>query len=70
MKKPNLSFDELQKFGVELLDPAGPDLICKSCGIGWTPRKRGRQRKLMSGWWLCPLGCNDPSTSERGSIRL
>jgi len=51
------SQEELEKVGVQIVDPTKMTLQCKVCGQKWHPdiRKGGN---LPSGYWKCPSGCN------------
>jgi hypothetical protein len=70
MNPLNLSYLELQKFGVAYKnttsDQGGgikrkivPRLVCNQCGRSWRlPSVKGG-RSLPDGYWICPKGCNN-----------
>lgn len=47
--------NQLDRAGVELLDRGF--LLCKNCGISWSPNVR-TGGKMTRGYWKCPNGCN------------
>ena len=69
MNPLNLSYPELQKFGVTYkdttLDQGGgtrrkiaPMLVCNQCGRSWRLHSPKGERSLPDGYWICPKGCN------------
>jgi hypothetical protein len=69
MNPLNLSYSELQKFGVmrkdTSLDQGGgikrkiaPRLVCNQCGRSWRLPSLKGERSLPDGYWICPKGRN------------
>jgi hypothetical protein len=54
---------ELVKVGIEVLDPYRLWLRCVKCGLTWQP-KWPIGRRLPSGYWKCPGGCNEPKSDR------
>lgn len=48
---------ELEKVGVEIVNPNTMLLKCKACQQPWSPILRSGGR-LPKGYWHCPNGCN------------
>lgn len=58
MRRPrNASDSELEKVGVEIVNPHNFHLHCLECGQIWSPEMQGNDR-LPRGYWKCPNGCN------------
>jgi len=45
---------------------AGYRITCLQCGAQWAPTLRG-DRRLPTGYWRCPNGCNVPAPSPAAS---
>jgi hypothetical protein len=70
MNALNLSYLELQKFGVTYKDTTldqdggikrkiAPRLVCNQCGRSWRlPSPKG-ERSLPDRYWICPKGFNN-----------
>jgi hypothetical protein len=51
---------ELARVGVEIVDLSESIIACKECGYAWGIMIPPKGKKLPSGYWHCPQGCNVP----------
>ena len=49
---------ELNRVGVEVVDPHCGSFLCQECGSVWSPDIQTGGR-MPRGWWRCPRGCHE-----------
>ena len=55
---------ELTAVGIAI-NPERDGLTCMACGVVWAIQILSVGGRRPKGWWLCPQGCNGPTTQDR-----